>query len=46
MTRHEVLSKVYILKRELRERSDVGEVKHLADEYLNKVLDYLDTFRY
>jgi len=46
MTRHEVLSKVYILKKELRERGDVGEVKSLADEYLNKVLDYLDTFRY
>jgi len=46
MTRHEIVSKVYTLKQNLRERSDVGEVKYLADEYLDKVLDYLNTFRY
>ena len=46
MTRHEVLSKVYTLKRELKENGDVKEVKTLADDYLNKVLDNLNTFRY
>ena len=46
VTKYEMESHLYNLKRELRERSDVGEVKQLADEYLNKALDKLQEFRY
>ena len=46
MLKHEMESHLYNLKKELRERSDIGEVKELADEYLNKALDKLQEFRY
>ena len=46
MLKYEMESHLYKLKKELRERSDIGEVKELADEYLNKALDKLQEFRY
>ena len=46
MLKYEMESHLYNLKKELRERSDIGEVKELADEYLNKALDKLQEFRY
>ena len=46
MTRYEILSKVYRLKDELKEREGKTENKYLADEYLNKVLDYINEFTY
>ena len=46
LTRYEMLSKVYELKDELKDRKELSGRKGLADEYLNKVLDYLNTFRY
>jgi hypothetical protein len=46
LTRYEILTKVYKLKNELKERSVMGEQKYLADEYLNKVLDYINEFTY
>ena len=46
LTRYEMLSKVYKLKDELKDRKELSGRKGLADEYLNKVLDYLNTFRY
>ena len=46
VTKYELESHLYELKNELRQRSDIGEVRELADEYLNKVLDKLQEFRY
>ena len=46
VTKYEIESHMYELKNELRQRSDIGEVRELADEYLNKVLDKLQEFRY
>jgi hypothetical protein len=46
MTRYEILSRVYKLKDELKDREDVAENKYLADEYLNKVLDFINEFTY
>lgn len=46
VTKYELESHMYKLKNELRQRSDIGEVRELADEYLNKVLDKLQEFRY
>jgi|TARA_Y100000015_G_scaffold37625_1_gene39711 hypothetical protein len=46
MTRYEILSRVYKLKDELKDREDVAENKYLADEYLNKVLDFVNEFTY
>ena len=46
MTRYEILSRVYKLKDELKDRKDVTENKYLADEYLNKVLDFINEFTY
>jgi hypothetical protein len=46
VTKYELEYHLFNLKKDLRERSDVGEVKYLADEYLNKVLDKLQEFRY
>ena len=46
MTRYEILSRVYKLKDELRDRRDIAENKYLADEYLNKVLDFINEFTY
>ena len=41
-----MLSKLYHLKDELKERNEETESKYLADEYLNKVLDFINTFNY
>jgi len=46
LTRYEILSKVYNLKNELKERQELSSKKYLADEYLNKVLSYVEQFRY
>ena len=46
ITRYEMLSKLYYLKDELKEREEDTENKYLADEYLNKVLDFINTFNY
>lgn len=46
LKRYEILSKVYRLKDELKYREDKVENKYLADEYLNKVLDYINEFTY
>ena len=46
LTRYEILSKVYKLKNELHERPVLTEQKALANEYLNKVLDYIGEFTY
>jgi hypothetical protein len=46
ITRYEILSKVYNLKEELKNREGLAENKYLADEYLNKVLDYINEFTY
>ena len=45
MTRYEILSRVYKLKDELKDRQEETENKYLADEYLNKVLDFIKKFR-
>ena len=45
LTRYEILSRVYRLKDELKDREELPENKYLADEYLNKVLDYINEFR-
>ncbi len=46
LTRYEMLSKVYKLKDELKSKKALSEQKYLADEYLNKVLDYIGEFTY
>ena len=46
MTRYEILSRVYKLKDELKDRDGETEDKYLADEYLNKVLDFINEFTY
>jgi|TARA_X000001036_G_C20350430_1_gene672319 hypothetical protein len=46
MTRYEILSKLYKLKDTLGEEDAPSEYKYLADRYLNKVLDYVEQFRY
>lgn len=46
LTRYEILSKVYRLKDELKDRPAMSEQKYLADEYLNKVLDYINEYTY
>lgn len=46
ITRYELLAKVYKLKDELKDRQEETENKYLADEYLNKVLDFLLEFNY
>ena len=45
LTRNEILSKVYKLKDELKDQKGLAENKYLANEYLNKVLDYINEFR-
>ena len=45
LTRNDILSRVYRLKDELKSRDVKTESKYLADEYLNKVLDYINEFR-
>jgi len=46
LKRYEILSKVYKLKDELKTRHEPSSKKVLADEYLNKVLDYIGEFTY
>ncbi len=46
ITKYEMESHLYKLKDELNGRPLLGESKYLADEYLNKVLDKLQEFRY
>jgi len=46
LTRYEILSKVYKLKDELKNKKALSEQKYLADEYLNKVLDFIGEFNY
>lgn len=46
LKRYEILSKVYKLKDELYTRQELSSKKVLADEYLNKVLDYIGEFTY
>jgi len=46
MTRYEILSKLYKLKDNLEDEKSPSEYKYLADRYLNKVLDYVEQFRY
>ncbi len=46
ITKYEMESHLYKLKDELSSRQTLGESKYLADEYLNKVLDKLQEFRY
>ena len=46
MLKYEMESHLYRLKNELHNRSGVCESKGLADEYLNRVLDKLQEFRY
>ena len=46
LTRYEMLSKVYKLKDELKDRQELSSKKVLADEYLNKVLDFIGEFTY
>jgi hypothetical protein len=46
LTRHEILNKVNKLKKELYEINTSQSNKTLANEYLNRVLDYIEEFRY
>ncbi len=46
VTKYEIESHMYELKNELASRQGLTESKALANEYLNKVLDKLQEFRY
>ncbi len=46
LKRYEILSRVYRLKEEVRTRSMSKDKKEGANEYLNKVLDYIGEFTY
>ena len=46
MLKYEMESHLYKLKSELHDRTCMSESKGLANEYLNKVLDKLEEFRY
>ncbi len=46
ITRYEIQSRLFKIKNELKEESAPPEQKYLADQYLNKVLDYVEQFRY
>ncbi len=46
ITRYEIQSRLFKIKDELKEESAPSEYKFLADQYLNKVLDYVEQFRY
>ena len=46
MLKYEMESHLYKLKTELSNRTGLSESKGLANEYLNKVLDKLEEFRY
>ena len=44
--RYEVLSRIYKLKEELHTRDIPKKDKRVADEYLNKLLEYVSSFSY
>lgn len=46
ITRYEIQSRLFRIKDELKDESAPSEYKYLADQYLNKVLDYVEQFRY
>ncbi len=46
ITRYEIQSKLFKIKDQLKEENAPSEYKYLADQYLNKILDYVETFRY
>ena len=46
LLKYEMESHLYKLKNELKNRTVMCESKGLANEYLNKVLDKLQEFRY
>ena len=46
ITRYEIQSKLYQVKDLLRKENCPSEYKYLADTYLNKILDYVEQFRY
>ena len=46
ITRYEIQSKLFQIKDQLKEEHCPSEYKFLADQYLNKVLDYVEQFRY
>ena len=46
ITRYEIQSRLFKIKNELKEENAPSEQKYLADQYLNKVLDYVEQFRY
>ena len=46
ITRYEIQAKLFKLKDELKVENTPSEFKYLADQYLNKVLDYVEQFRY
>lgn len=46
LTRYEMLSHMYSLKNDLKERPDSATEKYLADQYLNRVLDFINQFTY
>ena len=46
ITRYEIQSKLFQIKDQLKEEHAPSEYKFLADQYLNKVLDYIEQCRY
>ena len=46
ITKYEMEAHLYRLKNDLEQRQSLGESKYLANEYLNRVLDKLQEFRY
>ena len=46
ITRYEIQSRLFKIKDELKEENAPFKQKYLADQYLNKVLDYVEQFRY
>ena len=46
LKRYEILSKVYRLKEEVSTRELTKERRDGADEYLNKVLDFISEYTY
>jgi len=45
ITKYEMQSRLFKIKNELKQENFPSEFKHLADHYLNKVLDYVEQFR-
>ena len=46
ITKYEMQSRLFKIKNELKQENSPSEFKLLADYYLNKVLDYVEQFRY